>query len=75
MNPLRKFAGVMLAVASCWPVWLGLGRLSERDYLATMLALALAWLLARTGLELLSIGEQPAAMPAPRPPDAPTTDK
>lgn len=46
---------LLLAAASCWPVWEGLRALSERDYVATALALSLAWLLARTGLELMPL--------------------
>lgn len=55
---VRVVFGLVLALASCWPVSLGLAALSERDYLATGLALGLAWVLARTGVELVSLHDQ-----------------
>ena len=51
---VRVIIGAVLVLASCWPVYLGLAALAERDYLATGLALGLAWVLARTGVELLA---------------------
>ena len=65
MNP-RSLLGMALAAASCWPIWLGLAALAERDYLACGLGLALAWLMARTGLELLRLQDGGAAQPQPR---------
>jgi len=50
-----RVLGVVLAMVSCWPVYVGLGAISERDYLAGGLALGLAWVLARTGVELVAM--------------------
>lgn len=53
----RTIIGMALAVGSCWPVYKGLAQLAEKDYLAAFLALALAWLVARTGLELVMMAD------------------
>ena len=51
-----RVLGSLCALASCWPVYAGLGAISEKDYLAGLLALGLAWILARTGVELVAMG-------------------
>jgi hypothetical protein len=48
----KRIVGLLCCVFSCVPVWIGLGALQRADYLAAVLALALAHVLARTGLEL-----------------------
>lgn len=53
MMPKLALAGcVCLAVASLWPLWRGLASIDAGDYLGAVLALAMAWLLARTAVEL-----------------------
>ena len=48
----KRVVGLLCCMLSCVPVWTGLGALQKTDYLAALLALALAHVLARTGLEL-----------------------
>ena len=50
---LQRLVGVLLALAACWPVWRGVAVLAERDYLGCALTLVMAWLLARSGVELI----------------------
>jgi hypothetical protein len=48
----RIALGGALALASLWPVWQGLRAVAGEDYLAGLVALALAWTLARMAVEL-----------------------
>lgn len=49
--------GGLCALTSCVPVWLGLQTLASGDHLGAALALALAWVLGRTGVELARLGQ------------------
>lgn len=64
---VEQIAGVGLAIGACVPVWRALSALSEGDYLAAGLGVVLAWILARTGVELLAIADR-GATPKDRPP-------
>jgi hypothetical protein len=48
--------GFILGAASLWPVANGLAAIDTGDYLGALLALTLAWLLARTAVELIGVG-------------------
>ncbi len=63
---LHNAFGFVLITCSCWPVWHGLATLADRDYLATALTLGLAWVLARTGVELVGLGETRSQRPVVR---------
>ncbi len=47
--------GLGLAALACVPVWWGLHAVEMADYPAAMLALAMAWVLGRTGVELVAL--------------------
>ncbi len=55
MNVLRA-AGAACAVFSFAPIWYGLAAIGRSDYFAALLALILAWIVARTGIELAAMG-------------------
>ena len=53
MGTLRV-AGAVCALSSCVPAWHGLAAIAATDYLGAALALGLAWILGRTGVELVA---------------------
>ena len=60
-----RWLGVVLAALALWPMARALDALSIRDYLGGILLLALAYLPARTGVELVTLAG--AAQPGGRP--------
>ena len=63
----RHLPGTLCALASCWPVWQAMGALSRSDHLAALIGLGLAWILARTGVELTMLADRDRpAVPPPR---------
>ena len=49
---LTKAAGLLLGLASCVPVWQGLAAIDRGDHLGALIALFLAWVLARAAVEV-----------------------
>lgn len=47
-----RAAAALLGLAALAPTWFGLSALDRSDYLGGALGLAMAWLLARTALDL-----------------------
>lgn len=53
--PWFRWLGAGLAVSATWPMAVALEAVERRDWLASLLLLALTWLVARTGLDLASL--------------------
>lgn len=56
MHRLYQVVGLLLVPASLWPFWRGLEALGQKDYLGTLIALAIGVVIARTGVDLARIG-------------------
>ena len=65
---LQRSLGLLVALAACWPVWRGVAALAERDYLGCTLTLVMAWLLARSGVELIESADAASPTATQRPP-------
>jgi len=52
-----RATGVTCALLSFAPIWYGLAAIARADYFGALLALTLAWVAARTGVELAAMGE------------------
>lgn len=55
MRRLAPAGCVLTAALSLVPLWRGLASIDDGDYLGAVLALAMAWLLARTAVELAAL--------------------
>jgi hypothetical protein len=62
VNQAPRVAGALCAVLSFVPIWYGLAAIARSDYFGALLALILAWVLARTGVELAAMGDDGAGI-------------